>query len=353
VAIVPVGSVPLFTFASDGSMAWLRTSGPKLLAVDPRTGVVLREVRLDPAPFGLTWHVERHGGLFVVRDDREIAAYDDSTGVRLWTRTSPTKVAIAGETEGGKHISVAPGPDGMIDVFETDLRVGSFETRVRVPGTMRWVGANGVLAEGMLFFATDQREVHAVRARDFAIVEQHAFEGGQILPPVVSAQGVHVAVVETRAAGAVTTIATLDRTTGALVSRQELPGAAYALTVRSSGLVVDVRRAKTDAPERIAFRPDAPHVRLVAPRHVDLGVMRELRELAAGEEAREQREREERERANVEILPPARQPPRRHASGAQLLPPAPEPETIEPPEASPREGILSLLVLLEARTAAL
>src|SRR5437763_6406734 len=143
-------------------MAWLRASGPRLLAVDPRTGEVLREVHLDPAPFGLTWHVERHGGIFVVRDDREIAAYEEATGARLWKRTSPTRIAIVGENEDGKHVSVAPGPDGTIDVIEADLRLGTFETRARVDGTMRWIGANGVLTDDMLVFATDQRAVYAV-----------------------------------------------------------------------------------------------------------------------------------------------------------------------------------------------
>ena len=64
-------------------MAWLRESGSRIVAVDTVSGDVLREVRLEPAPFGIGWRVERQGAFFVVRDDREISAYDDATGQRM------------------------------------------------------------------------------------------------------------------------------------------------------------------------------------------------------------------------------------------------------------------------------
>ncbi|HEY8075350.1 MAG TPA: hypothetical protein VIF62_14600 [Labilithrix sp.] len=334
-AIVPASSVPLFTFASDGTMAWLRTSGPRLLAVDSTTGQVLREVRLDPAPYGLTWHVERHGGIFVVRDDREIAAYEEASGARLWKRTSPTKVAIVGETEDGKHVSVAPGPDGTIDVLETDLRLGTFDMRARVQGTMRWIGANGVLTDDMLVFATDQRDVYAVD-RSWRVVQRLALFGSHVLPPIATTSGVHVAVVEQRTNGAVTKVTTLDRKTADVLSTHEMPGEAYAIAPGASGLLLDVRRSTTDAPERVAFRPESPHLRLIAPRHVDLGIVPDLAMLTGSERP-------------VEILAP--EPERERRSREELVPPAREGHAIR--EASPRDGLRGLLALLEARSTVL
>ena len=95
-AIVPVRSLPLFAFANDGSIAWLRSAGSKVMAVDAKSGEVLREVQLDPAPFGITWSIERVGRFFVVKDDREMAAYDSEEGTRLWKRTSATGPPCSG-----------------------------------------------------------------------------------------------------------------------------------------------------------------------------------------------------------------------------------------------------------------
>jgi hypothetical protein len=315
-------------------MVWLRTSGAKLLAVDARSGEVLREVHIDPAPFGLTWHVERHGGVFVVRDDHEIAAYDDPTGARLWKRTSPTNLAIAGETEDGTYVSVAPGGYG-IEIFETDLRVGSFERRARMPGSMRWIGANGVLTEDMLFFATDEHEVFAVD-RAWRVSQRHALFGSAVLPPVATSLGVHVAVVERRARGAITTVATLDRRTAAIVSTHALPGVAYAMSAGANGLVVDVRRSKTGALERVAFRPESPQLRLVAARHVALGVMRDL-DSPPGTEPPP---------SPVEILPAERTRPR--GDREELIPPPRDASTRR--EGSPGDGFRALTATLDARS---
>ena len=94
------------------AIAWVRMTGSRVVAVDARSGAVLRELDLDPAPFGLSWKIERVGRFFVVRDDREIAAYDGQAGGRLWKRSGPTRVAFAGE-KGDRHITIAPGPVGV------------------------------------------------------------------------------------------------------------------------------------------------------------------------------------------------------------------------------------------------
>lgn len=91
-AIVASTTTPLFAFATDGSVTWLRESGSRLFAIDTATGESVREVELSPAPFGMTWRVERHGAFFVVRDGMEISAYEDATGRRLWRRASPKHV---------------------------------------------------------------------------------------------------------------------------------------------------------------------------------------------------------------------------------------------------------------------
>jgi hypothetical protein len=331
VSLVPVASLPLFAFANDGTRAWLRASGPRLLAVDPHTGEVLHEVRLDPAPFGFTWHVERHGDLFVVRDDREIAAYDGG-GVRLWKRTWPTKVAILGQPAArgdGRHVSVAPGPLG-VDVLLADLQTGAFDAKLRVPGSMDHVGANGVVVNGMLFFATDQREAFVVDVEGFQVATRHDLGGSRILPPVVTTAGVHVAVVDRRPTGSITRVSTLDAATGTKIGTSEIPGETFGLSVGASGLVLDVAR-RDGGTDRVAFRPVAPHVRLVLSKHVEMSIVR-----GGGASA------------PVEILPPTS---KREGRRDEILPVrAGSPEG---PGETPREGWLGLLALLGARSRAI
>lgn len=308
-------------------MAWLRASGPRLLAVDPKTGYVLREVHLAPAPFGLTWHVERHGGIFIVRDDREIAAYEED-GTRLWKRAWPTKIAIGGMTEDGKHVSVIPTAEG-IDVALADLRIGEFTTKLSIgDNTMQYVLPNAVVAGDRVVFATDQRNVFTVGLGDFEIREQHHLYGSHVLPPVASSSGVHVAAIEERPSGPITRIATLDAS-GAIVSTEEIAGAAYALGVGASGLVVDVRRGGQRV-ERVALRPNAPHVRLVAPRTVDMGLVAEPRRSTRP--------------PPLEILPASS--PRARREGDEIIP-APR-EAPRDRSGSPREGFVALLSLLNA-----
>jgi hypothetical protein len=347
-------SLKLFAFANDGAVAWLREGGSRLVAVDPQTGEMLRHVRLDPAPFGLTWRVERHGAFFVVRDDHEIAAYDDTTGTRLWKRSSPTDVAFAGEHAGdhGKgHVSVIPAPGGEgIDIALADLATGAFEKKLRVNGSMTYVGTHGTLAGDLLFVATDQRDVFAIDLTRWEVAHRHRIDGLYALPPVATPLGVHVASIERRANGFVTHVATLDRVTGHLVSSHELPGAAHSFTAGTNGLLLESRRSNDAPVERIAFRPDTPSVRLRVAKHVD---MRLVRDDAPRFEARhanpaalpghsgvyvdsarnERAERAERERdsRHDEIVPMAR-------------------DGSEPQRATTRDGLLALLALLGARS---
>ena len=164
-AIVPVRSLPLFAFANDGSIAWLRAAGSKVMCVDAKSGEVLREVQLEPAPFGITWSIERVGRFFVVKDDRETAAYDGEHGKRLWKRSSgPTRVAYVGQN-GERHVTIAPGPAG-VEVLETDLETGEVSPKLTLDGTMHYIGVHGTIThEGLLFLTTDQRDVFAVDTR--------------------------------------------------------------------------------------------------------------------------------------------------------------------------------------------
>lgn len=270
-AIVPVRSLPLFAFANDGSIAWLRSAGSKVMAVDAKSGEVLREVHLEPAPFGITWSIERIGRFFVVKDDREMSAYDGEAGTRLWKRSGPTRIAFVGE-KGERHVTIAPGPAG-VEVMETDLATGEQFSKLKIDGTMHYIGVHGTMtAEGLLVFATDQREVFAVDTSSYRVVGRHSFPGSHALPPIATASGVHVAVIERRASGPITSVTTFDRTSGELVSTHELPGAAHAIAPGNTGVVLDMKRAVAPVLERVVFRPNAPHIRLAISKSVDLNV---------------------------------------------------------------------------------
>ncbi len=331
-SIVPVRSLPLFAFANDGSIAWLRAEGAKVIAVDARSGRVLREVTLDPAPFGISWSIQRVGRFFVVKDDRELSAYEDGSGTRLWKRTGPTRIAFVGE-RGERHVTIAPGPAG-VDVLEADLATGELSPRLGVDGTMHYIGAHGTMTGDLLVFATDQRDVFAVDTTRWAVVARHSFPGSHALPPIATTAGVHVAVVERRATGAVTTVATLDRSTGALLSTHELPGTAHAIGAGTSGLVLDVKRDAPAVLERVAFRPSAPHVRLAIAKNVDVTVAAP-RGLLPPREPRP---------PVVEILPAPK--PR---SSRPEIPPAPRTDDVERP-ASARDGFLTLLEVMRTRS---
>jgi hypothetical protein len=282
VALVPVRSLPLFAFATDGSIAWLRASGSRVLAVDARTGEVVREINLDPTPFGLTWSIERVGGFFIVKDDQELSAFSSDSGQRLWKRTFPSRIAFIGphpstvpsandDDEGERHISIVPTGEG-VDIALADLKTGELKTMLNVEGTMRYVGAHGTLADDLLYFATDERDVYAVDVNRWEVVAKHPMPGSYVLPPISTGAGVHIAAIERRAAGAVTHITTIDRSTGAITSTHEIPGAANSFDEGAGGLVLDVRRSPAGILERVAFRPDAPHLRLVVPKHVEVSL---------------------------------------------------------------------------------
>ena len=104
-----------------------------------------------------------------------------------------------------------------------------------------------------------------------------------MLPPVATPTAVFVASVERRETGAVTHVATLDRLTGVVVSAQVLPGAAHAISAGRRGIVLESRRSPSSPVERIAFRPDAPHLRLTAAKYVDMKLVRsDVPRLGAG-----------------------------------------------------------------------
>lgn len=331
-SLVPLRSLPLFAFANDGSIAWLRTAGSKVMAVDARSGAVLREVTLDPAPFGISWTIERVGRFFVVKDDREIAAYDGEAGTRLWKRSGPTRVAFVGE-RGERHVTIAPGPAG-VEILEADLATGELAPRLGVDGTMHYIGAHGTMTGDLLVFATDQRDVFAIDTSRWAVVARHAFSGSHALPPIASAAGVHVAIVERRTTGSVTNVATLDRTTGRLVSTHELPGIAHALAAGTSGIVLDMKRGSPAMLERVAFRPSAPHIRLAIAKNVDLSI-------AAPRGVLPSRER----RAPVVEIVAA---PKPRSSRPEILP-GPRTDDDERPE-SARDGLLTLLEVMRVRS---
>lgn len=328
--LVPVRSLPLFAFANDGTIAWLRATGSTITAVDARTGAVLRELALDPAPFGISWTIERVGRFFVVKDDRELSAYDGESGTRLWKRTGPTRVAFAG-ANGDRHVTIAPGPAG-VEILEADLATGELSPRLGVDGTMDYIGPHGTRAGDLLVFATDQRDVFAVDTTRWRVVARHSFPGSHALPPIASASGVHVAIVERHRAGALTRIATLDRTTGALVSTHELPGTAHAVSAGTSGLVLDVKRS--GVLERVAFRPQAPHIRLAIAKNVDVST-------AFPEDLLSPRAPRP---PLVEIVPA----PRPRSSRPEMLP-APRTDDDARPE-SARDGFLTLLEVMRARS---
>lgn len=344
VQIVSTHSVARLAFANDGTVAWLRQAGGALVSVDPRTGAVLRELHLSPAPFGMAWRVERHAGAFVVRDDHELAAYDALTGVRLWKRRWPTHVAFAGERD-GRHVSVIPGAHGEgVEVALADLATGAFESKLRVPGSMQYVGAHGTLAGDRLFFATDERDVFTVDVARWEVVERHHLGGGHVLPPIVTTAGVHVASVERRESGSVTQVALLDAVTGSLLSTHEMAGAAHLLAVGPGGVVLLETRRGAEAPvERVTYRPDAPHLRLTLTKHVDLRLVRSdlprpapLRVIGA-----------ERAATHPEVsVQPARIVDDVARRRDELLPTPRDGSTSAP--ASANEGLLGLLALLDA-----
>ncbi len=351
--IVSASSLPLFAFSNDGKVAWLREAGSRLVAVDPRTGVTLREVRLDPVPFGIGWRIERHGTYFVVRDDHEIAAYDETTGARLWKRSEPTDVAIAGEHQGGKHVSVLPEPGGEgIDIALADLVTGAFEKKLHVDASMKFVGTHGTLAGDLLFFSTDEREVFAIDVSTWEIAQHHRIGGAYLLPPVTTPAGVHVASIEHRETGTVTHVTTLDRTTGFFISSHELPGAAHSMTAGSTGLVLEARRSANGPVERIAFRPEAPSVRLRVAKHVDLQLVRDdaprmdtprvIPELTSGGGSPEGA-------ALVDQTPAHGAPPSSRGGRHDEMVPAPR-DGSEGRPSTGRDGLLALLALLDARS---
>ena len=226
-------------------------------------------MRLEPAPFGIGWRVERQGRFFVVRDDREIAAYDDVSGRRLWKRTAPTNVAFVGE-RAGRHVSIVPSEDGAtIEIALADLSTGAFETMLRVDGTMRYLGAHGSVTDTLLFFATDERDVFAVDLDAWSIRQRHPLEGTHVLRPVLGAGGVHVAAVGHQEGRLVTRIATLDRERGDVTAIAELPGWASSLSATANGLVLEGRSSPGSPVERTTYRPETPHVRLVVAKHLD------------------------------------------------------------------------------------
>ncbi len=344
--LVPVRSLPLFAFANDGSIAWLRASGSRVLAVDAQSGEVVREVNLEPSPFGLTWSIERVGSYFIVKDDQELSAFSADSGKRLWKRSSATRIAFVGEhpasknadADGEKHISIVPTGEG-VDIALTDFRTGEMKTMLVVEGTMRYVGAHGTLADDLLYFATDERDVYAIDVNRWEVVARHAMTGAYVLPPIATSSGVHVAAIERRAAGSVTHITTLDRMTGSVTSTHEIPGAASVFGAGAGGLVLDVRRSATGILERVAFRPDAPHLRLVMPKHVEVSVAAP-RGLFGGN--------------RVQILPPVTDT-RRDGTRDEILPGfGPTSATGDDrPEECSRDGFVALFELLGATSALL
>ena len=337
---------PIHAFATDGSLAWLRHAGAQLVAVDAASGEIVREVRLVPAPFGVGWKVERRGAYFIVRDDRELAAYDETTGVRLWKRSSSGHVAFAGERD-GKHISVMPAPGGEgVDIALADLATGAFEAKLRVPGTMKYVGAHGTLAGNLLFFATDERHVLAIDLNHWKVASRHRLDGSHVLPPVATSSGVHVASIERRDAGSVTHVTSFDRADGTFITSFTMAGAAHALLAGTNGLVLEARRHPTGPIERIAFRPETPSVRLAVAKHVDMRLVRtDAPRVALSTPAARLGS------GNVEvfvhsapIVPPAGSDGRH-----QEMMPAPRDGT-EGTARTPRDGLLGLLATLDARS---
>lgn len=347
-AIVPVRSLPLFAFANDGSIAWLRAAGSKVMAVDAKSGEVLREVHLDPAPFGITWSIERVGRFFVVKDDRETAAYDGDRGTRLWKRTTtgPTRVAYVGE-KGERHVTIAPGPAG-VEVLETDLETGDVSSKLTLDGTMHYIGVHGTLTtEGLLFVATDQRELFAVDTTDAAyrVVGRHSFAGSHALPPIATGTGVHLAVIERRPSGPVTSVSTFHKATGELLSTHELPGTAHAIAAGNTGVVLDVKRAHSPLAagagmlERVVFRPNAPHIRLAISKSVDLSVAASLGFASPPRINRP---------PTVEIVSAPKAKPRTPSSRPEMLPEAPDAGDHRPESAA--DGFRALLEVMRARS---
>lgn len=215
---------------------------------------------LRPAPFGISWTSEERGGFTIVQDDREISGYDRD-GLRVWKRAAlGGKMAFATE-----RVSIVPTAHG-IELMEADLAIGSFTTRLRLDGSMRYIGAHATLAEPLVFFATDERFLFVVDTERFEIVQRHELEGNHLLRPLLASGAVHVAAVGERS----TNIVTLDRTSGRVLSLNTVPGTAHALTAGKAGLVIDTVRRVGSAAERIAFRPDSPSAMLIAPRDVRL-----------------------------------------------------------------------------------
>lgn len=313
------------------------------MAVDAKTGEVLREVQLDPAPFGITWSIERVGRFFVVKDDRETAAYDADHGRRLWKRTTtgPTRVAYIGQ-KGERHVTIAPGPAG-VEVLETDLQTGEATSKLTIDGTMHYVGVHGTMTkEGLLFIATDQREVFAIDTRDaYQLVGRHSFSGSHALPPVATDSGVHVAVIERRASGPVTNVATFDRASGELLSTHELPGTAHAIASGKTGVVLDVKRAKAGMLERVVFRPHAPHIRLAIAKSVDLNVAASLGIASPPRLPRP---------PSVEIVAAPRPRPKTRTPSArpEMLPDAPDADDVRPESAA--DGFRALLEVMRVRS---
>ena len=339
-------SSPLHAFATEGPLAWLRHAGPQLVAVDAASGEIVREVRLFPAPFGIGWKVERRGAYFIVRDDRELAAYDDTTGVRLWKRSSTGHVAFAGERD-GKHISVMPAPGGEgVDIALADLATGAFDAKLRVQGSMRYVGAHGTLAGDLLFFATDELDVLAIDVSRWELASRHRVVGSHALPPVATAGGVHIASVERGDTGSLTHVTTLDRVTGKFVASFTMPGETHALMPGTNGLVLETQRRANGPLERIAFRPETPSVRLAVAKHVD---MRLVRTDAPHVDLVTQPHRISSGNAEVFVraipIIPAAGTDGRH----QEMMPAPRDGSASPAP-TPRMGLLGLLALLGARS---
>lgn len=312
------------------------------MAVDAKSGEVLREVHLDPAPFGITWSIERVGRFFVVKDDRETAAYDVDHGRRLWKRTTagPTRVAYVGQ-KGERHVTIAPGPAG-VEVLETDLETGDAASKLTLDGTMHYIGVHGAMTtEGLLFVATDQRDIFAidVTGDDYRVVGRHSFSGSHALPPISTGSGVHVAVIERRASGPVTSVSTFDKATGELLSTHELPGAAHAISAGNTGVVLDVKRAPTGMFERVVFRPHAPHIRLAIAKTVDLNVAASL---GFGPPRLSSRP------PPVEIVAAPKPKPRTPSSRPEMLPEAPGENDGRPETAA--DGFRALLEVMRARS---
>ena len=105
-----------------------------------------------------------------------------TVGMKTGARTSCSATSIR-LLDGGVLYSVRNG--GILSAF--DAKTGELEKTGRIEGALGGYSASPVLAEGRIYFASEEGKVAVVRAgREWAVMQVNDFEEGMYATPALS-----------------------------------------------------------------------------------------------------------------------------------------------------------------------